>query len=1084
MIGERIVAVGRVDGRGRREIDAEGHVVTPGFIDGHTHMDAQVFWDPLGTCSCWHGVTTVIMGNCGFSLAPARADARALVVRNLERAEDISAEAMAAGIDWRWETFPEYLDAVDRRPKGINYAAYVGHSALRTWAMGERAFEQAAGPEDLACMETELRAALRAGATGLTTSRSANHETSDDRPVASRLAAWSEVERLVGVLADEGRGVFELALEPAARSGDEATRRGSWTGWARLARTTGVPTTFGVLGGTDRPLLDLIDDTVARGGHMFGQSHGRGVAGILSFRTRLPFDGLDGWREVRSRSEAEQLALLADPEVARGLVAAAARGDYGRAIGAEARRPDFDRVYLMDRPLPPHRTVAEAAAERRIDPVALMIELAVASRFDQLFIQPITSERDEDILPVLRHPRAVMTFSDAGAHVSQVIDSSIQTHLLAHWVRQRHEFTLAQAVRMLTAVPAAAWGILDRGRVAEGAVADLNVFDPATVGPSMPEVADDLPGGARRLRQGATGSGPPWWPASRSSKRAGRPGPGPAACSGISPSTRRRADQEAPMARILKPGTSWDDTWARCRRAAPEAFEAERPLNLVAGEWSRVGVSGQHTTPVDGTTIPGPPFVGVAEAEHAVAGSVAEHGRWATVDLDERRRRVHDAVEDMAGQRDLLALLLVWEIGKPWRLAWADVDRCIDGVRWYLQEIERQLSINGPRRPLPGPVSNIASWNYPMSVQVHAELVQLLAGNAVIAKTPTQGGFHCLTLAHSIMRRAGLPVTLISGEGRHVGETLIRSEGIGALAFVGGRANGRKAAVSLADTGRRHMLEQEGLNTWGIWDFGQWDLLAELVKKGFEYAKQRCTAYPRFVVQRRLFDRFLEAYLPVVREVRFGHPLAVADPDDPLPDLDFGPVIHATKADDLRERFDEAVSGGGIPLYRGSRGRRPLPGRSGHRGLPGRLRGPGLGAPPAHLVVPAPRRALRTARLGRPGRHRVRAPGGHERQQRLAGGLHRHRRRGLRGPGGRAAAGVQGRGQPAPVPGRPRGGLRRPRGLVEGGVRRRRPAGPGGHRGPDRGGRAALRQLPVVLAVPGGLSAGPAPRGPRFCGDF
>ena len=247
------------------------------------------------------------------------------------------------------------------------------------------------------------------------------------------------------------------------------------------------------------------------------------------------------------------------------------------------------------------------------------------------------------------------------------------------------------------------------------------------------------------------------------------------------------------------------------------------------------------------------------------------------------------------------------------------MDRCIDGVRWYLGEIERQLSVGGPRRALPGPVSNIASWNYPMSVQVHAELVQLLAGNAVIAKTPSQGGFHCLTLAHALMHRAGLPCTLISGEGRHLGETLIRGEGIGALAFVGGRANGRRAAVSLADTGRRHMLEQEGLNTWGVWDFTDWDRLAEFIAKGFEYAKQRCTAYPRFVVQRRLFDRFLAAYLPVIRSVRFGHPLAVADPDEPLPDLDFGPVIHATKADDLRQRFDEAVGGGGIPLYRGLR---------------------------------------------------------------------------------------------------------------------------------------------------------------------
>ena len=162
--------------------------MTPGFIDGHTHMDAQVLWDPLGTCSCYHGVTSVVMGNCGFTLAPARAHERHLVVRNLERAEDISADAMAHGIEWTWETFPEYLDTLDRIPKGINYAANIGHSALRTWAMGERAFEQEASEDDLAVMARELRDALRAGAIGFTTSRTTNHETADDRPVASRLA--------------------------------------------------------------------------------------------------------------------------------------------------------------------------------------------------------------------------------------------------------------------------------------------------------------------------------------------------------------------------------------------------------------------------------------------------------------------------------------------------------------------------------------------------------------------------------------------------------------------------------------------------------------------------------------------------------------------------------------------------------------------------------------------------------------------------------------------------------------------------------------------------------------------------------
>src|SRR5579862_4476980 len=223
IVGDRIAFVGRIRERAPREIAAEGHVVTPGFIDGHTHMDAQVFWDAAGSSSCWHGVTTAVMGNCGFTLAPVRDDERALVVRNLERAEDINPAALAAGIDWSFRTFPEYLDAVDRLPKGINYGAQVGHSALRTWAMGERAFEEEAKDDDLALMRRQLAESVRAGAIGFTSSRSIHHETSDDRPVASRLASWDEVVALVDVLGEAGTGIFEFADNGMVLS-DEETR--------------------------------------------------------------------------------------------------------------------------------------------------------------------------------------------------------------------------------------------------------------------------------------------------------------------------------------------------------------------------------------------------------------------------------------------------------------------------------------------------------------------------------------------------------------------------------------------------------------------------------------------------------------------------------------------------------------------------------------------------------------------------------------------------------------------------------------------------------------------------------------------
>ena len=506
----RIATIGRVTGRAQAEIDAEGHAVTPGFIDGHTHMDAQILWDPLGTCSVWHGVTSVVMGNCGFTLAPARANARGLVVRNLERAEDISADAMAAGITWTWETFPEYFDTLDRLPKGINYSGYVGHSALRTWAMGERAFEDNANEDDLAAMARELRDAMRAGAIGFSTSRTPNHETADDRPVASRLGTWQEVQALVGVMGELGAGIFEIANENAARVRDPEVRNEYFGRLKALAVQSGRPVTFGIIAarpdGADwQGLLNLLDETGQAGGRMIGQAHAREFSVVLSFKTRMPFDALPEWKEIRERPLDEQRRALADPETRAWLVKAANEGEYARAIGAETRAPNYDDIKVVDSPLPPWRSVNEVAAERQMDPVELIIDLAVKSDFQQLFFQVIANHDPEAQLAIMRHPRTVTTFSDSGAHVSQLMDSSIQTHLLGYWTRQKQAFTLEEAVRMLTLEPASAWGFHDRGLLREGMAADLNVLDPATIAPAMPEVVWDLPGGARRLVQKSTG---------------------------------------------------------------------------------------------------------------------------------------------------------------------------------------------------------------------------------------------------------------------------------------------------------------------------------------------------------------------------------------------------------------------------------------------------------------------------------------------------------------------------------------------------------------------------------------------------
>jgi acyl-CoA reductase-like NAD-dependent aldehyde dehydrogenase len=369
------------------------------------------------------------------------------------------------------------------------------------------------------------------------------------------------------------------------------------------------------------------------------------------------------------------------------------------------------------------------------------------------------------------------------------------------------------------------------------------------------------------------------------------------------------------MKRSLKLGTDFSTIYAKARAVAPEAFDESSIRNLIGGEWQVLGTVISHITPVDQSEIIGPSMLSLDQTMTAVKKAAQMDKDWAKVSLDERKSRVAKAVELLQENRDLLAQLLIWEIGKPWKLACADVDRCIEGVQWYIEEIDRQMD---GRTPLTGPVSNIASWNYPLSVLVHAELVQLLAGNAVIAKTPTQGGFHALTLSHALMARAGLPVTLVSGSGAELAPALVSSPELGAMAFVGGRNNGRSAASSLRSLAKRHILEQEGLNSWGIWDYSNWDELSAHLTKGFEYAKQRCTAYPRYVVQRQLFPEFLEMYLGIVKSLKFGHPLAVENPNDDYPELHFGPVISAKKATELGQAFSEAVSRGGVPLYAGS----------------------------------------------------------------------------------------------------------------------------------------------------------------------
>ncbi len=506
----RIVTIGKIRARAKETLDAEGHIVSPGFIDVHTHMDAQVNWDPLGTCSSWNGITSVVMGNCGFSLAPCHEKDKHLVMRNLEHAEDLSAEAMEAGIQWSWETFPDYLDTLEHLPKGINYAAYMGHCALRTYVMGERAFVEEATADDLERMKREMRDALRAGAMGFTTSRTYNHQTPDGAPVSSRLATWDEVRQLVGVMGEMNAGIFELAGEDVFNDPDafqDYSRR-----LRGLAIDTGVPVTFGTFSrryapNDWRPYFAMADETAADGGRMMIQVDSRSMNIMLSFETQMPYDSLPMWCDIRQLSLAEQEAALREPEIRRKLVEIAHQqdDDGGVGVGLSARTANYDYLFVLDQPIPPHRTIADLARGVGKDPVDVVIDLALEKGMKQFFYQPLSNDNQDHVLEMMRHPRSVVTFSDSGAHVSQLAGSSLQSHVLSYWVRQQQELTLEEAVRMISFVPASHWGMTGRGLLREGNIADIVVFDPHRIGPMLPEVVQDLPAGATRLKQKSSG---------------------------------------------------------------------------------------------------------------------------------------------------------------------------------------------------------------------------------------------------------------------------------------------------------------------------------------------------------------------------------------------------------------------------------------------------------------------------------------------------------------------------------------------------------------------------------------------------
>src|SRR5437667_5198796 len=379
----RIVELGRIRSAAEHTIDADGLIVAPGFIDGHTHMDAQVAWDRLGICSCWHGVTIVIMSSCGFALAPCKAEEREWFARCLTAVEDIPTEAMLAGIDWTWESFPEYLATVDRLPKAINYGAYIGHSALRMYVMGKRALSEKATEDDLARMAAAVKEAIRAGAMGFSSSRATTHVTPDNTPVASRIADWSEVDRRVGAMAELNAGIFQVGPDT---SGGEAQRR-FLARLKQVAVESGRPVMFGTISSRqgEKPnpwthQLEYLDDCAAAGARMWGQTTTGSINAIFSLNSYLPFVVVPAWRALRHLPLEEQKQRLADPANRRRLVAEEAdmkpRGNVfqgGGAATTDPRKPDYDNLYAMQGVDWDDPTVAELAAPRGQHPVEVMI---------------------------------------------------------------------------------------------------------------------------------------------------------------------------------------------------------------------------------------------------------------------------------------------------------------------------------------------------------------------------------------------------------------------------------------------------------------------------------------------------------------------------------------------------------------------------------------------------------------------------------------------------------------------------------------------------------------------------------------
>ncbi|MSO38139.1 MAG: amidohydrolase [Acidimicrobiia bacterium] len=505
--GDRISAVGAVDSRGAREIDAEGRLVTPGFVDIHTHLDAQLAWDPIGSSSCWHGVTSVVMGNCGVTFAPCKPEDRPFLAEMMESVEDIPAAAIMSGLPWDWESYGGYLDSMERLPKGVNAGGMVGHCAVRVHAMGERALdEEPASDEDVAAMCDLVAEAIDAGALGFSTSRTALHRVPDGRRVPGTTADARELLEIGKILGTRRRGVFEAAsaLGERDRQGVHRTRP-EVALLGEISRATGRPATFGLtqtkrVPGLEADALVEVEIQNAAGARLRPQTTARGIGILFGLVHRTPFDGAPAWRALRDLNLDERLAYVRDP-ARRSELIEAAEGLQTIAMTDIFVLPEGDARYDLGA----EDTLAAHAARRGVSPAEAFLALCDERDGELLVNWPALNDDLNAVQRMLCHPDSVLGLADAGAHVGLIMDSSQPTFFLTYWVRERELMSIGEAVRRLTSDTAELFSIGDRGVLKPGAYADVNVIDFEGMRLPQPEYVHDFPGGAGRYVQRASG---------------------------------------------------------------------------------------------------------------------------------------------------------------------------------------------------------------------------------------------------------------------------------------------------------------------------------------------------------------------------------------------------------------------------------------------------------------------------------------------------------------------------------------------------------------------------------------------------